>query len=107
MSSVTITVSTARRQGRRGGVRPGRQAVEHLDQRADALADVALLARLVLAGAEQLVGDVERGQRQRGQRILHAAAGERADALFEISRELAQVLGRGLGTNRRASARAG
>src|SRR5215475_6514361 len=59
-----------------------RHALEHLHQGAQACVDVAVLALVVLAGAEELVGDVEGGQREGGQRVLHAAFRERLHALF-------------------------
>src|SRR5207249_9178862 len=55
-----------------------RDVVEKLQERIEPLGDVAALPALVLAGAEQLIGDLERRQRERGHRIPHARGLERA-----------------------------
>ena len=67
---------------------PGTMAVEQVHHRADALGQVAFELGQLLAGAEQLVGDVERGQRQRLDRVLAAELAFHAlDALLDVGRE--------------------
>src|SRR5436309_1094141 len=77
------------------------------DERPEACADVPGPARLLVARLEQLVGDVERGERERLQRVLHARTLELRHALFHELRELADVVGRGVGAEREGLAEEG
>src|SRR5947199_46048 len=79
---------------------PRRDFFEQSDESAEPRAHVACVAILVLARAKQLVGDVERRERQRRQRILDARALELPHALLEILREPAQIVRRRPGANR-------
>src|SRR5438093_8296 len=76
-------------------------------ERTEACADVPGPARLLVARLEQLVGDVERGERERFQRVLHARTLELRHPLFHELRELADVVGRGVGAEREGLAEEG
>src|SRR6266849_3643920 len=75
--------------------------LEHADHGADALGDLPLVAGQLLAGAEQLIGDVEGGQGQGLDGVLpphlplHALG-----ALLDISGEVTDVLGVRLAADR-------
>src|SRR3970282_256593 len=80
---------------------PWGDGVEQIHHRADALGQVALELGQLLAGAEQLVCDVQRGQRQGLDRILAAHLPfDALDALLDVGREVANVFGIGLAPDR-------
>src|SRR5439155_22952128 len=97
----------AGRHALRGGRRPPRQLrlgallrrdlVEEGDERPETGTHVPGPADRLVAGPEQLVGDVERGERERLHRVPDARALELRHAPLHELRELAEVVGRGLG----------
>src|SRR5207247_53837 len=77
-----------------------RGSVEQGDERSEARADVGGPVPLLVSRTEELVGDVERGERDRLQRILDPGALELGHAVLHELRELSDVVGRGLGAER-------